>query len=304
MRLLQFLPRMDSFGSNTPHNMSIRPQPNKWQCGPFALKHALLSLGVFADETDISRISRATALWGTDEVQLARAARRYDCKLQTIRRHRADLARKELQKFLQKGVPCLVCVYDWGHWITVVKSHAGRFIILDSNEKAVLNVLTWSELKNRWVYREQDKYDESHWITLYDLHPVVPRFRIRTKPRFSIQRVYFLRRPENRPLALHWDQFVTDLLTFCKPRTALSKRVMSMGEFFRRHEEMILNQVDYWHGEMERRDADRILKYMHFVADTYALVIPKDDEKRAISGITSILTLWAAGRYGVDEVYD
>ena len=28
--------------------MSFYPQPNKWQCGPFALKYALVMLGVFA----------------------------------------------------------------------------------------------------------------------------------------------------------------------------------------------------------------------------------------------------------------
>jgi hypothetical protein len=46
-----------------------------------------------------------------------------------------------------------------------------------------------------------------------------------------------------------------------------------------------------------------VLENLHFVADTYGLVIHEEDEKRALAGITSLLTLWAGGRYGVTPVY-
>ena len=79
--------------------------------------------------------------------------------------------------------------------------------------------------------------------------------------------------------------------------------MISLGEFLRRYEKMILDQVDLWHGWLVRSQAKRILSYMHFVADTYGLVIHDEDEKRAIAGITAILTLWAASEYGVSPVY-
>jgi hypothetical protein len=66
---------------------------------------------------------------------------------------------------------------------------------------------------------------------------------------------------------------------------------------------MIVDQVDLWHGWIERRQAQTILNQLHFVADTYGLVIPAQDEKRAIAGLTAILTLWAASEYGVLPVY-
>jgi hypothetical protein len=67
---------------------------------------------------------------------------------------------------------------------------------------------------------------------------------------------------------------------------------------------MILDQVAYWHGAVNYRSAKRILDHMHFIADTYGLIIHEGDEKRAIAGITTILTLWAAGRFGVQPVYE
>jgi hypothetical protein len=284
--------------------MGIEPQPNLWQCGPFALKHALIVLGIFAEERTITRIAASRSSYGTDEEQLRRAAKHFNCSLPMIRRHDPETARKELVAFLRRGIPTLLCINDWNHWVTVVKAENERFILLDSREKAVLTIVSWRELKNRWIHNERDQYDKQHWESIYDLHPVIPKFRVDTRARFSIARAQYLRRPENRTLARFWDHYLADLMTIAKPRTSLSRKVFTLGEFLRRHERMILSQVDYWHGAMDRRRALKILKNMNFVADTYGLVIHDVDEKRAIAGITSILTLWAAAKFGSMSVYE
>jgi hypothetical protein len=79
--------------------------------------------------------------------------------------------------------------------------------------------------------------------------------------------------------------------------------VVSVGEFFRRHQAMILDQVMFWHGDVKRDAAARVLRNMHFVADTYGLVIHRLDEKRAIVGISMILALWAAAQDEVEPFY-
>lgn len=283
--------------------MSFYPQPNLWQCGPFALKHALVMLGIFVEEKQISKYAGTNWWHGTDEIQLGRAARHFNCDLHLVRRYDPEEARRELMKYLRRGVPCLLCVYEWSHWVTVVKSEGGKFIILDSRDKAVLTILSWWGLKRDWVFHEPDELDRKAVQTIYDFHPVIPLFRVRTKAKFSLARARFLRKRKHRTFSLMWEQYVTDLMTICKPRTALSERVISLGEFLRRHESMIIDQVAHWHGWIERSDAEKILNNMHFVADTYGLVIHKEDEKRAIAGITSILTLWAAAEFGVQPVY-
>ena len=175
--------------------------------------------------------------------------------------------------------------------------------MLDSRDKGVLTIISWRELKRRWVYHETDEIDKDAVQTIYDFHPVVPRFRVSTKAKFSLGRAHYLRRSSNRTFAKLWDVYLADLLNLCKPRTSRSTNVISLGEFLRRYEKMILDQVDLWHGWLVRSQAKRILSYMHFVADTYGLVIHDEDEKRAIAGITAILTLWAASEYGVSPVY-
>jgi hypothetical protein len=283
--------------------MGLYPQPNQWQCGPFALKHALVALGISAEEKVIAK-KAGTHWWsGTDEIGLGKAARHFDCKLLMIRRHDPERARRELMSYLRRGIPALLCVYEWEHWVTVVKAEAGKFILLDSKDKAVLTILSWPQLRSNWVYHERDEHDRRHVETIYDFHPIVPRFRVQTKAKFSIARARYLRRRENRRLSRAWDDYVADLLTVCTPRTPLSERVISLGEFLRRHEQMILEQLDHWHGAIDRKAAGKILNNMHFVADTYGLVVRKEDEKRAIAGLTTILTLWAAAEYGVHAVY-
>ncbi len=280
--------------------MGFSQQPNRWQCGPYALKHALVMLGILADEKAISRIAGSDRNTGTNEVQLARAARRYGCDLLLERCEDAADARQALAEHLRQGLPCLVCINEWGHWVTIVKEEKGRFIVLDSYDEAVLVILPWEQLKIRWVYHMGSNGRQK---TLYDYHPVIPLFRSQTRARVSLARARFLRRPENRDFARQWDKYVEDLLAICRPRTPLSSNILSLGEFLRRYGEMVVQQVAFWHGWIERPRAAKILANLHFVADTYGLVIHEEDEKRALAGITSLLTLWAGGRYGVTPVY-
>ncbi|MCW9095494.1 MAG: hypothetical protein OQJ74_06610 [Ignavibacteriaceae bacterium] len=48
--------------------MSFYPQPNKYQCGPFALKYALVMLGIFASEKSIAK--RAGSTWWFGRMRL------------------------------------------------------------------------------------------------------------------------------------------------------------------------------------------------------------------------------------------
>lgn len=276
--------------------MALYPQPNKWTCGPFALKHALVMLGVFVDEDEVSRIA-GTHWWaGTDEIKLSRAAKAYKCQLKFVRRKNPDRARRDLLQFLKRGHPTLLCVDKWSHWITVVNAQRGKFILLDSERDPVVGVYSWSEVRNRWGYRVKDKHDPESVERLFDLHILVPRFRVRTKAKFSIARARYLRRAENKHFAHLWDTYFENLLHICRPKTPLSEMFISMGEFLRRHGEMVVSEILHWNGETHRGRPDvkkarlrKMLKNMQFVADTYGLVIPIEDEKRAIAGVTAHL---------------
>ena len=275
--------------------MGIYKQPNKWECGPFALKHALLMRGVLASEWEIARLA-GTNHDGTDETQLERAADEYGCDLPTIRKLDPEEAQNELAGFLRDGVPCLLCVDGWDHWVTAVHEEKGQFIILDSEKPEVIVVTDWPRLRALWVYHEGGD-------TLYDLHPLIPRDGTPTVARFSLDRARHLGQPENRSLAQLWDGYVEDLITVCRSREEQGGRSMALGEFLRRHAEMFLDELGAWHGRIDRAAAAEVLERMRFVADTYGLVIRQSDEKRTIAAISTILALWSAGEFGVEPLF-
>lgn len=286
--------------------MGFSTQRNLWQCGPYALKHALIMLGIIVDEKKITRVGGIDAS-GSDERDLARAARHFDCKLIEVRKTDPADARADLISYLRRGIPCLICINQWKHWIVIVKEERGKFILLNSEDSAVLSILNWKELRNKWAYHPNghsgNRRKHNPAEALFDLYPLMPNYRVQTKARFSVARAQFLRRPENRAFAQQWDEYLSDLLNVCKPRTPLSENVISLGEFLRRHGEMILDQIAYWHGKIERKAAEKVMHNMRFVADTHGLVVHHNDEKRAIAGLTALLTLWASSKYGVGPVY-
>ena len=278
------------------------PQPNDWTCGPFALKHALVALGRTVDAAQIAATARTHWWSGTDEIRLARAAREFDCDLMLERRRDDEQARKLLVRYLREGTPVLLCVDEWAHWITVVRAEGSRFVVIDSNTDPVLNVQTWPQLRNRWRYHDTD-YDKKDPPRLYDLMAVVPRFRTAVKADFSISRVKFLRRPENKHLALHWNEYLEDLLAICRPPSTRVVSPLSMGEFLRRHQELLVSRLVFWHGAVGREEVLRVLRDLRFVSETYGLVIPASASRRAVADLSILVALWSAASRGVDAMY-
>lgn len=279
--------------------MGIYKQPGKWECGPFALKHAFLMLGILASEREIGSLAGTTPE-GTDEVQLARAARHYGCELPTRRHTVPGAAREELVSYLRDGIACLMCVDEWDHWVTAVAEEGGQFILLDSERPEVIVILDWPRLRKLWVYHDEE--DDGAAQTLYDLHPVIPREGKRTRAHFTLERALHLQDPENRGLAQLWDTYVEDLIALCGPPPG-SAGSRSFGEFLAENESLLLDQLEIWHGSMDRPAAASVLHRMRFVADTYGLTLPPDDETRAISAVSVMLALWCAGEFGVAPLY-
>jgi hypothetical protein len=214
---------------NAGFSMSFYPQPNKYQCGPFALKYALVMLGIFKDEDQIGIIAGSTWWAGTDEFGLARAARRFDCRMRHFQSSNPDDARRMLVAHLKKGYPCILSVKNWEHWETVVSYQKGKFVVIDSELDKVVDVVTSSRLLRRWRYVEEET-----GIKSYDGYALIPQTKVHTRAKFTPEKAIHLMYEKNEDLARKWDQYTNDLITICKPRTKLSYNIISFSEFLRR----------------------------------------------------------------------
>jgi len=278
--------------------MSFYPQPNKYQCGPFALKYALVMLGVFAGEKSIARKAGSSWWHGTDEIGLSEAAKYYDCRLKYFRREIGEDAIKVLIQHLKRGYPCILSVDKWGHWLTVINWQQGKFILIDSSKPKVINIYSAKQLISRWKYIDPDDEFKS-----FDGYALIPNFKPRTRAKFTLAKARHVMQNKNSDLAKHWDTYFNDLISICKPRTATSIHTISFGEFLRRYEKMIIEEVVYWHGIPSSNELRKVVDKMKFIADVYNLIIYIDEHKKALVDITSLLMMYACGKYGMEKIY-
>jgi len=84
----------------------------------------------------------------------------------------------------------------------VLRAEDRRFVVVDSNSDPLLALRTGPSCARWWRYHDVD-YSKTDPPVLYDLMAVKAAFRTTVKADFSVERVKFLRRPENRRLAGH-----------------------------------------------------------------------------------------------------
>ena len=278
--------------------MSFYPQPYKYQCGPFALKYALVMLGRFENEREIAKRAGSTWWYGTDEIGLAKAAKTYDCKMKYFRRETPDEAIKALSNHLKAGYPCILSVDNWEHWLTVINEQQGKFIVVDSGLDKVIVIYSARQLTKRWKY-----IDDETGYTSYDGYALSSKFKPRTKARFSLEKARYVMRDSNRVLAEKWDTYFNDLITMCRPRTSHTTKSISFAEFLRRNEKMLVEEVANWHGQPSYEELKKILKNMRFVSEVYNLVIHTEDQKKTLVDLSALLMMYACGKYGMDPIY-
>jgi hypothetical protein len=267
-----------------------------------------VALGQLADEVAIFDAAHDAAhrrRREDDQVQLARAARHFHCDLPALCRNDADAAHGTLVRYVDRDLPVLLCIDDWAHWITVVHRKQERFVVLDSRSDPVLNVIPWPRLRRRWADVTQlaaPGGDGSDGPAFF-LHPVKPRYRVPIRAQFSLARARYLRRPANADLAKQWDAYLGDLLAICRPRAGRAGSMLSVAEFLRRHQDLLVSRVGYWHGGIERDAILRILRNFRFVAETYGLGIPASGARRALVDLAVLLGFWSAASGGVSPMY-
>lgn len=271
--------------------MGIYEQPNEWQCGPFALKHALLALGIFEHEDVLARAARSDTN-GTDEVGLGRAARRVGCDLLMVRTYHPRAARLELNAYLARNIPVLACVQEWSHWIALVHHEDGHYVTFDSRGRQVLQVLAWEELSSALVYYDSEGRNHGTYA-VYDLHPVVPRSMPWARARFSPALVRDLSRPERSELINRWQQYADALRPMCVPLSPQSELTVPLADVLRRQSAALAARVAARRLDVARR-AGVILEDLVTLADAYALEVRPDAEGTAIDRIAALLERWAA----------
>lgn len=278
--------------------MSFYPQPNNYQCGPFALKYALAVLGIFKNEDQIGISAESTWWAGTDEIGLTQAARKFNCELKYFYSDLASLAIKMLNKQLKNRYPCILSVNNWEHWIVVINRTKDKYVIVDSGKTKVISSISQKKMVKMWRYHDREENYSS-----FDGYTLKPKFNNIYRAKFSAALARELMYKKNESLARLWDQYFNDLIALFEAKKNSSNNYISAKEFFRRNQNLIIKNVADWHGEPSYEELEKIVGNMKFVASVYDLVLSKTKEKKAIVDLTSLLMMHVCGKYGMYKIY-
>lgn len=273
--------------------MGIYGQPNSWQCGPFALKHAFLAYGIFAHEDDLARVAGSSATVGTDEKGLGRAAARHGCTIQVIRRTDGAAARHELSRWLDAGVPVLLCLDQWEHWVTAIAIEGDDVVVFDSHYDAPLRIERIDQLLTRWAYHERRWRGVWH-RTLYDSQPLVRRttgFRLS----LTSERTRFLLRPEAASLARSWNDIARELLPLSVIPGAQLELAFALERFIDGRRQRIVEQATEG-ADLDADAAHRTLDDLSFVARLYSAMLRPELEDRAADTLADLVQKHASKR--------
>jgi hypothetical protein len=279
------------------------PVPDDPEVGPVLLERALVALGRLPSLPRLQAAAGRRWYRGTTAaIDLARAARAAGCELPTVRKTSAPRARRLLLRLLRRRIPVLLPVDDWTSWILVHAAEGKHFLVDDPETPAVLDLVSWPSLRARWR-RFDIEYSSEDPPELFHLHPVVPQFRVSIQADFSAARVRFLRRAENRELSRHWNDYLEDLLEISRPPSPRQSEPLSMAEFLRRHQKMLVQRATFWHGGVSALAVGKLLRNFRVVAETYGLVIPLSVSRRALADLAILTALWASASAGLAALY-
>lgn len=268
--------------------MGIYGQPNSWQCGPFALKHGLLALGLFTHEDELARLAGSTERDGTDELGLGRAARALGCELELLRCRNAESARQTLTRELAQGIPVLLCIDQWDHWVTAVAERDGEFVLFDSYFDNVLRIEPWERLRRRVVFR--DRRFRGVWVReLYDLHPLIASKTAGVRLRLTPEHAAYLLNATDGTLARSWDEYARHVLPLAVPQGAQLELAVALGSFLERRRADILHRVGESVSETWRAAAGQALDRLIFVAGLYRAALLPEAELTAVDRVAAAI---------------
>jgi hypothetical protein len=260
----------------------------EWQrpgaCGTYSLQHALLVLGMPITQRDAqraARVSRRTLpLFGTNEVKMQRAIRTRSCRPVVRSLYHRSLARIEIDRLIANDCPVILSVRGGDHWVVLAGRRREQYVVIDSNDKALVRARDWEELADWMIVGSDD--GEYYFIGVRPRderrlrHSIVPKFAS----------VWGLLGDDG--LRSHWGYYLEDLLEAfdCPP----SPRGVSARRFFDEHGELLFQVSCHYYQHAKPPKMRWELSNYRKVAVAHELTVSRERLPRAIASLSSALT--------------
>lgn len=144
-------------------DIPVRLQARTWSCGAAALVNAGFGLGRKFSERRVRKLAGTTEDSGTDEVGLMNAARMLGLTATPTSSVDAASAWALVRSNVLGGKKCLLCIDNWGHWVTAIGISGDRIVVFDPTN-STRNVqengchsLSRRDLLRRWRHKAAEE---------------------------------------------------------------------------------------------------------------------------------------------------
>jgi ABC-type bacteriocin/lantibiotic exporter with double-glycine peptidase domain len=159
--------------------MLVYPQRNNWSCGPMALRYCLMKWRVDVDDRKIAKLASSTRGGGTSDRKMGHAAWRLGARYNSHNQRTAKAAKLTIDRLLTRGLPLILCIEKWQHWVACLHHGRGGYLIFDSSRPGpVIQVRSW-----KWVKQQMWFTSKTDPVPIYAIASVSrPVQRARRRP--------------------------------------------------------------------------------------------------------------------------
>jgi hypothetical protein len=219
-------------------------------------------LGAETDQRELAHVMGKPywiAYAGSDEHELRRAASQYGIEtryLQMAQREDGALFARELRAHLEKGLPAVLVVQDFGHWIVVVAWDAPseKFIVVDHFANGVYG--EWSEAhlaRQSWCEDEDGVEPSQRFALLLSRADGKPAFW-----RIDREFLSFCARGSDDYASVMRADLIEMVARSCPSGAASDRSEEPLETLLERHRDAIVGSVSHWvspeHAEASARD--------------------------------------------------
>lgn len=140
-------------------DQDLRPQVNRWTCGPAALRNAMSAYNYAPTIRGLASSAGTTPEDGTDVPGLRRAAVEHGFWLGELRARTAAEAFDIVLPLARQRVPVLACVDHYQHWVVLMRGNSRHVWVADSARDGdeVLRRRTWRQFLSRVAFGLEDE---------------------------------------------------------------------------------------------------------------------------------------------------
>lgn len=263
---------------------------------------------------------------GTSEESIKRALKKIGFMPKDYYGFNDTRIKKTFDYYSKINQPVIISVDNDQHWMLFVKRYEDKYIIIDSGGSETNTILfyKWETLRGRLKTECDDcEGDKVEWCSCCDgygedetgyctkckgygyigkcrkcngsgfrFYGIVPgRTQIKSINVYALKNIdkYINILKNNYNLQERWGYYLNDLIDVSENNFGIHKDSVLLYDFLSKNYNKIVDNIDYWFADIEKKDLEDEFKNYLIVAEAYQFCIPINKKEETLISFSSLL---------------